>query len=195
METVLSDEAVAQSLAQDRPTIDTAIKSYVGWFVARSLTMQDKVTNAEAVGYARILLKAINGYKFDNAKSTSNIAAVVVKVWHGLIDSDQKPSRFLGRIALLHAWDGIVDTISTSSDEATTLFVQEFGDLLKDFTPQVPSEDSNCHLIWDEPGAELERRRQRRNQRVEENKIEKRDNVTPIIEEITEEGDEEVKDS
>ena len=158
--------------------------------------MQDKVTNAEAVGYARTLLKAINGYKFDSKKSTSNVAAVVVKVWHGLIDSDQKPSRFLGRIALLHAWDGIVDTMSTSvSDEATTLFVQEFGNLMKEFTPQVPSEDSNCHLIWDEPGAELERRRQRRNQRAGENKIEKRDKVTPIIEEITEEGDEEAKDS
>ena len=188
MDTILSDEAVAQSLAQDRPTIDTAIKSYVGWFVARSLTMQDKVSNGDAVGYARILLKAINGYKFDNTKSTSNVAAVVVKVWHGLIDSDQKPSRFLGRIALLHAWDGIVETLSTT-DEATISFVQEFGMLMKEFTSHLPSIDSNCHLIWDEPGAELERRRQRRNQRAEDNKIEKREKVTPIIEEITEEGD------
>ncbi len=156
--------------------------------------MQDKVTNADAIGYARLLLKAINGYRFDNTKSTSNVAAVVVKVWHGLIDSDQKPSRFLGRIALLHAWDGIVKALSTS-DDATISFVEEFGNLMKEFTPQVPSLDSNSHLIWDEPGAELERRRERRNQRAEDNKIETREKVTAIIEEITEEGDDEGKDS
>lgn len=187
MDTTLSDEAIAQSLAQDRPTIDAAIKSYMGLVVARSLTSQENVTNAEALSYARILLKAINGYRFDNHKSNNNVAAVVVKIWQGLIDSDQKPSLFLGRVALLHAWDGIMATLPTEN-EGAALFALEFGDMMKEFTTtQMPSFDSNAHLIWDEPGAELERRRQRRSKRAESIRNEESKRIAPAIEELAEE--------
>jgi len=186
----LTEEAIAQSLAQDRPTIDAAIKTYMSWIVARSLTQDEKVTNAEALSYARVLLKAINGYKFDISKSTTTISGVVAQVWNGLVESDQKPSRFLGRVALLRAWDGIVASISTE-DEQTELSLLEFGELLKDYKAKEPTKDSKAHLIWDEPGAELERRRQRRTKRAEDNKKEEREQVTPFIEELTEEDEEE----
>lgn len=183
----MSDESIAQSLAQDRPTIDEAIKTYMGLVVARSLTVQENISNAEVLSYARILLKTINLYHFEHEKSNSNVAAVVVKVWKGLIDSDQKPSRFLGRVALMHAWDGVLATLPTE-DEGLTLFALEFGDLLREFTlTKIPSFDSNAHLIWDEPGAELERRRQRRSQRADSIRKEEREKMVPCIEEITEE--------
>ena len=183
----MSDEAIAQSLAQDRPTIDAAIKTYMGLVVARSLTLQEKVSNAEALSYARTLLKTINGYNFDRHKSSSNVVAVVVKVWQGLIDSDQKPSRFLGRVALMHAWDGVIATLPIE-DEALTLFALEFGDLMKEFTTaKIPSYDSNAHLVWDEPGAELERRRQRRSERADGVRKDEREKIVPVIEELTEE--------
>jgi hypothetical protein len=192
MDTTLSDEAVAQSLAQDRPTIDAAIKTYMGLVVARSLTSQENVTNAEALSYARILLKAINGYRFENHKSDSNVSAVVVKIWQGLIDSDQKPSLYLGRVALMHAWDDIIATLPTEN-EGAALFALEFGDLMKDFTTsKIPSFDSNAHLIWDEPGAELERRRQRRSKRAESIRSEESKRIVPVVEEDAEQesGDE-----
>ena len=187
MNTALSDEAIAQSLAQDRPTIDAAVKTYMGLVVARSLTLQEKVSNAEALFYARSLLKTINAYHFDHHKSNNNVVAVVVKVWQGLIDSDHKPSRFLGRVALMHAWDGVMKTLPTEN-EGLTLFALEFGDLMKAFaTTAIPSLDSNAHLIWDEPGAELDRRRQRRSERADSVRKDEREKIAPVIEILTEE--------
>lgn len=235
--TSLTEDSIAQSLAQDRPTIDAAIKTFMIWVVARSLTasatdgdkMDDvitpapkeapqaqlKATNAEALSYARTLLQAINKFQFNtNAKSTSNVAAVTSQLWNGLVESNQKPARFLGRIALRHAWDGIVAALpvptGTTASKKEALFISEFGQLMKDYKPTKSSkgddskdeklflkeEDSNAALIWDEPGAELERRRQRRQYRAEdaikEEERQAKEAMTPRIEEITEEEEEDL---
>mmetsp|Transcript_24969 Transcript_24969/g.41431 ORF Transcript_24969/g.41431 Transcript_24969/m.41431 type:complete len:280 (-) Transcript_24969:50-889(-) len=239
--TALTEDSIAQSLAQDRPTIDAAIKTFMIWVVARSLTSsatdeddstswnaQDaqpatvaqasSISNAEALAYARIVLQATNRFQFDESlKSTSKVAAVTAQVWNGLLASQQKPARFLGRIALRHAWDGIVvdalqkaaEQTDTSADDSSnnkaTLFIQEFGQLLKEYKPRSSKsdasairkeKDSNAALIWDEPGVELERRRERRQLRAEEaikeEALAAEEKMTPRIEEIIEEEEEEV---
>lgn len=230
--TVLTEDSIAQSLAQDRPTIDAAVKTFMIWVVARSITSSatddDKIdditsttnqlepeqllkaTNVEAEAYARILLRAINRFAFNESlKSVSKVAAITAQVWNGLVASQQKPARFLGRIALRHAWDGILLDIEATLQEEkeeskASLFISEFGTLLKEYTPTsskrsdaeiLKDGNSNAALIWDEPGAELERRRQRRQLRAEEAiKAEKqiaKELATPRIEEILEEDEEE----
>jgi hypothetical protein len=235
--TALTEDSIAQSLAQDRPTIESAVKTFMIWVVARSLTasatdgdkmddvitpapkeaprQQLKATNAEALSYARALLQAINKFQFNtNAKSTSNVAAVTSQLWNGLVESNKKPARFLGRVALRHAWDGIVVALpvptGTTASKKEALFISEFGQLLKDYKQRatkgddskedeklfLKEEDSNAALIWDEPGAELERRRQRRQYRAEdaikEEERQAKEAMTPMIEEITEEEEEDL---
>jgi len=192
MDASMTEEAIASSLAQDRPTIEAAIKSYMCMVAARSLTdgAPFNATNAQALSFARFLLQDINEYKFP-PEPTTRVGGVVAKVWNGLIDSKQKPCRFLGRLALLHSWEGITRAMQDPEEPEGAMFVEEFGALLKQYkaSPE-PTQDSNAHLIWDEPGVELERRRQRRAMRAEEAKGREEtfaETVTPIIEEVEEE--------
>lgn len=197
---IITEEAIAESLAQDRPTIDAAIKTYMSWVAARSLTEEEdvslKVSNAQALQFARMLLVAINGTKISGSSSSSRSATVATQIWNGLVDSEKKPSRFLGRIALLHAWDAVKDNIvyPAEQEEQASLFVNVFGTLMKQYNSTSadgePEEDSNAHLIWDEPGVELERRRLRRAKRAEDAKERERTDVTPTIEEIDEDEEE-----
>lgn len=165
-------EAIAQALAKDRPTIDAAIKSFMSWVAARSLTTTEPIPNVchasspEALAYARALLQAINSYTFAVTGKESEESAVVAQIWNGLVSSDQKPSRFLGRQALLHAWkQGLRDNVVLPAEkyEQGSLFLQEFGELMNKYDPTVtPLQDSDANLVWEESGAELERRRKRR---------------------------------
>ena len=176
------EEVVAQNLAQDRPTIDAAVKSFMSLVAARSLTVTNshgwKGSNQEAMTCARTMLHAINTFTFDSSDkvTTGSIAktvelTTVAQVWNGLVDSDQKPSRFLGRLALIQCWNNIlVETIHpVEIYYQSVLFCEEFGTLLAGFIPgTVPTDDSDAHFLWDpEVGAELERRRAKRMERAE----------------------------
>lgn len=103
--------------------------------------------------------------------------SVVARLWNGLIQSQQKPTRFLGRKALLHAWADM-DVASKlpqpkDEDEASKTihahqiaWIREFEELLhgrKDLTVKADIDD-DAALIWDADGgqAELARRRERR---------------------------------
>lgn len=180
------EDVVAQKLAQDRPTIDAAVKSFMSLVAARSLTAaysnRWKGTSQDALACARTMLHAINTFKFTSLDTTTTGTILakgveqttVALVWNGLVDSDQKPSRFLGRLALIQCWNDIlVHTIHPAETyEQSVLFCEEFGTLLGAFIPdKVPTEDSDAHFLWDpETGAELERRRANRMERAEATK-------------------------
>eukprot|EP00548_Thalassiothrix_antarctica_P015033 CAMPEP_0194175904 /NCGR_PEP_ID=MMETSP0154-20130528/9913_1 /TAXON_ID=1049557 /ORGANISM="Thalassiothrix antarctica, Strain L6-D1" /LENGTH=200 /DNA_ID=CAMNT_0038889911 /DNA_START=52 /DNA_END=650 /DNA_ORIENTATION=+ len=195
--TTIDEEDIVQNILQDRPTIETAFKTYLSWVVARSLTSEESEVsyvpmykNTEALAYVRRLLKTINQHKCE--KNNSNFRSIICNVWNKVVESNQKPSKCLGRLALLQAWKGIVSSLENSEIGVTNnekIFYEEFGLLMIEFklnnTADV-DDDSNPNLIWDSPGAELERRRKRRVDRAE--KIKKRKDA-PRIEDLTEEND------
>jgi hypothetical protein len=117
---------------------------------------------------------------------------VVGLVWNGLISSDKKPAKFLGRRSLQYVYPVILQQLllvraaNDNDDEDHVLFFQEFGRLLDDsimdmrkslsFVVGVDEKnkddakntDSDACLLWDADGgaSELARRRKRRSQRV-----------------------------
>jgi hypothetical protein len=77
--------------------------------------------STQALQLARAILKSVNSYTFPIHDTVAETLAekkgisterrdelmelsVVAKLWNGLVSSNQKPSRFLGRRALQHAW-------------------------------------------------------------------------------------------
>jgi hypothetical protein len=224
------EELVAQQLAQDRPTIDAAVKSFLSLVTTRSLnatvhrvasshdasSSKGGSSSHHALACARTLLHSINSYTFPDAANhpTDSHAqtglgeqkrdAVVVErdtvaqVWNGLLESQQKPSRFLGRLALMHGWNAIlVDMVHPAeSYDESVLFSEEFGRLLRTFSSDViPTEDSDAHLLWDSnPEQELERRRARRRKRAESVKEQERTATTVLAEDEKEGEDDKDED-
>ena len=178
-----SQEAYTIALANDRPTIDAAVKSFMSLVAARAATSQQS-DSIDALQQARLLLKAINNFTFPLKADPSDDYKVVSQVWNGLIASQQKPSKYLGRMALLEAWkNGLPDEM----DEEGTEFGTEFGSLLLQYdATNVPSQDSDTCLVWDtdKGQAELARRRQRRADRAREAQEQ---TATPFIEELPDE--------
>mmetsp|Transcript_17207 Transcript_17207/g.24223 ORF Transcript_17207/g.24223 Transcript_17207/m.24223 type:complete len:226 (+) Transcript_17207:141-818(+) len=198
-------EATAKSLAQDRPTIDSAIKSYMSLISARSITQNTPadtcvLSSQDALTCCRVLSKSINAYTFavgPDEEEASVEQSVTAQLWNGLVASNQKPSRYLGRKALLHAFDDLLlEFPKTISQEETTKFINEFGTLLK-YTKTETDEDSDGALLWDEDGgkAELERRRKRRTERAvqQKEKEKEEDSSLPLIEELPDEDAKEVQ--
>lgn len=133
---------IVQELAQDRPTIHSAITSFLSVVAARSLvapeilSQQQKsntspllvLTNAEALQCSRALLKAVNSTTLcataattatnskcpaidkEKAAAQAEEYDLVAQVWNGLVASEQKPARFLGRRSLRHAWRDVVSS-------------------------------------------------------------------------------------
>jgi hypothetical protein len=155
------ESAMAQAFAQDRPTIEAAVNSFISLISARSLTasaMVDDDDEAEAkkkadgvvmlgiinpnancnatsdaapsiqqqvLQVARAILESINAYTFpihntvaiSTAEKPAGTSAekqqelfelsIVAQLWNGLVESNQKPSRFLGRRALRHVWNDL----------------------------------------------------------------------------------------
>lgn len=180
----MSQDSITQALANDRPVIDAAIKSFVSLFAARALSTGDTEHGTTfAVTQARALLKAINNYTFPLLPDPSEEYRVISQIWNGLIASKQKPSRFLGRTALLQMWQhGLPDEI----ENGNALFINEFGTLLTTYD-RSPTQESDACLIWDEDKgqAELNRRKQRRADRARE--AEEEADRTPRIEELPDE--------
>jgi hypothetical protein len=219
------DEArISAALAQDRPTIDAAVKSFLSLVCARDMTasMTDQANvestrvlmgvvsmkentaadldgknsqKQQALQVARAILQACNSHEFpvhktvaselrhkpglsDEKKESLLELSVIARLWNGLVQSKQKPTRFLGRKALLQAWEDL-DVASKlakpkggeDADEAAksiyTLqlaWVEEFGQLLMRQPDPNSTDDNDAALLWDVDGgqAELARRRQRR---------------------------------
>jgi hypothetical protein len=215
------DEArISAALAQDRPTIDAAVKSFLSLVCARDMTasMTDQDTQSrvlmgvvsmeddsatgpgagsshkqQALQVARAILQACNSHQFPVHKTViSELGnkpglsvekkesllelSVVARLWDGLIQSKQKPTRFLGRKALLHVWSDL-DVASKlanpkeEDDEAAkyihtqqVAWIEEFGRLLLRQPDPNATEDNDGALLWDADGgqAELARRRQQR---------------------------------
>ena len=222
---------VTQSLAQDRPTMDAAIKSFISLICARSLTASasDAVINSheqaprilgivpldqdntaaaaaaaappsastistaapqvsvqqQALQVARDILKAINVYKFPIhhtvASSLSKKAgtskekqaellelSIAAQLWNGLVDSKQKPSRFMGRRALRHAWKNLDIHLEVHTDvfaaQQQQQWLDEFEQLVFHVHDDASTQDDNSALLWDADGGQMElaRRRERR---------------------------------
>lgn len=221
---------ISSTMAQDRPTIDAAVKSFLSLVCARSMTasvtdqdVQSKMllgivkpdgnddsgesstdgagnknngrpNNQKALQVARAILQSCNAHEFPIHKTVADALrdkpgiseekkeslvelSVVARLWNGLIQSKQKPTRFLGRKALLHAWPDmdIVSKLSKpvdDSDEAANgiynqqlAWIKEFEEhLFRKSDSSNSAEDDDAALIWDADGgqAELARRRQRR---------------------------------
>lgn len=191
--TTPAQDAIASSLAQERPTIDAAVKSFLSLYTARSLTRgQGDDSQQEALLQARILLKTINQYTFPLQAEPNDEYKITAQVWNGLIASSQKPSKLLGRSALKLAWEnGLVQELPTEQQESD--FIKEFGHLLLSYSPDdsesTQTLDSDACLVWDadQGAAELARRRSRRAERAKEAESNEQ---SLTIEELEEDDDE-----
>ena len=223
------EAAIASAMAQDRPVIDSAVKSFMSLICARSLTTSDTDntdgrkmdiaaaatptsttavpsnvdTNKLVLQLARAILQSVNSYTFPIHCTVAHVkvdkpnlsqeqkqqyieVSVVSRLWNGLVESKQKPSKFLGQRALRHAWavKELNETIrakivepnndADGADEKSNAdairdlqfqWLQEFERLLffvED--PNNANEDNDAALIWSPDGgeAELAKRRQRR---------------------------------
>jgi hypothetical protein len=183
-------EPLAQTLMNDKPTIDSAIKAYMSITAARSWSASDPNMQARnGLLCARSLSKKINSYRIPIAsdseeKDDSKVMefGVVRILWNGLIDKDKKPSMVLGRQTLCHIFPSILEELKENipdgvSPELFLAFIEDFGRLLDDAKKRIESpalneekkkrvdiqDDDSC-LLWDVDGgkAELKRRRDRR---------------------------------
>lgn len=151
----------------------------------------------QALQVARAILQSCNAHEFPIHKTVADALqakpgltsqakeqllelSVVARLWNGLIQSKQKPTRFLGRTALRHAWADLdvtsklpkpTATDSSSDEEAANMiynqqlaWVQEFERLLLHQADPNATQDNDAALLWDADGgqAELARRRERR---------------------------------
>lgn len=236
---------MTQALAQDRPTIDAAIKSYISLVCAKALTASatDNVvsTNTTALvpatpspttiqeepktllglipsagldnnnnnattdhnnnnnsynqggvqqqvlQLARILLQTLNQYTFPIHCTVANSKlenptlndpqqkldilelSITSQLWNGLVQSKQKPSRFLGRRALRQAWkqDLEMEVKSKIQEPQQLQWLQEFERLLfADNSSSSSNVDDDSALLWAPDGgtAELAKRQERRKQ-------------------------------
>jgi hypothetical protein len=216
LETKLTGE-----LANDRPTIDAAVKSFISLMTARSLTASttdatatsiflgivnnnnvnvspDKSnsisTQQQILQFARVILKTVNDFQFSLQDTVAATMAeklslspekkqqwvelgVTARLWNGLVQSKQKPSRYLGRRALKHAWpkldikshllpqstkgnDGDNNINNKDEDNASLIVIrerqlqwlQQFETLLFRDAPTYPvnvqEEDDDSALLW-----------------------------------------------
>jgi hypothetical protein len=234
------ESKLTSELANDRPTIDAAIKSFISLVTAQSLTAtvtdvtmsstllaivnNNSNSNVSAdrnnsvsiqqqvLQLARVILKTINAYQFSLPDTVAATRAektslspekklhwielgVTARLWNGLVQSEQKPSRYLGRRALQHAWPkmdvkskilshsikGDGDNNNHQDDplvvvirERQLQWLQQFETLLFRDPPIYPvhtqEEDDDSALLWspDKGAAELAKRRQRRQDAAKE---------------------------
>ena len=163
--------------------------------------------NQQVLQFSRVILKSVNGYKFPihctvastmaekpgtSAEKRSDLLELSIcsQLWNGLVQSNQKPSRFLGRIALKAAWNNklkedIENKLQQEQQQAMAdeVMVQQQTDWLTEFERllfHVHDEssllDDDSELIWgsDNGQAELTRRKERRQSSAKE-----RGSVTP----------------
>ncbi|VEU33993.1 unnamed protein product [Pseudo-nitzschia multistriata] len=179
------------------------IPGLAGASISPPATSGDKPLSVQqrTLNMARIVLRAVNAHTFSvhdtvaysraekpgtspSKKKELLELSVVARLWNALVESEQKPSRFLGRRALKLAWGdldltGAEEAGGSETDrEALRGLLTEFGDLL--FRPPRPlpspaegagsEQDDDAALLWAPDGGagELARRRQRRLAAAEE---------------------------
>jgi hypothetical protein len=169
-------------------------------------TVTSTTTQQQVLQFARFVIKAVNSYTFpihdtvistmaekpgitEEKKKQLLEISVVARLWNGLVQSEQKPSRFLGRRSLKLAWENlnldIISSIQKSSGavpvsnnvdkeknativlERQLEWVKEFGKLLNNPEQPLPANilvDDDSALLWATDGgiSELAKRRQRR---------------------------------
>eukprot|EP00525_Craspedostauros_australis_P011688 CAMPEP_0198118154 /NCGR_PEP_ID=MMETSP1442-20131203/20546_1 /TAXON_ID= /ORGANISM="Craspedostauros australis, Strain CCMP3328" /LENGTH=202 /DNA_ID=CAMNT_0043776365 /DNA_START=78 /DNA_END=682 /DNA_ORIENTATION=+ len=171
---------LTKMLAQDRPTIEAAVKSFISLSCAKSLTTATPATPQQQIlATGRRILKAVNAHTFpihytvdvirpakhsDAQQHRLKERQIVSQLWNALVESQQKPSKFLGRRSLRHAWKLL--EAGEEEDEAWN----EFGRLL--FLDMEDEDvDNDAELIWAADGgdSELAKRRQRRKARATDN--------------------------
>lgn len=176
---------ISAELAQDRPTIDTAVKSFLSLICARGMTASSVMvthvdgagddrtdlqsssknknhsivpqpTNAQALQVARLILQSCNQYRFPIHKTVVHVMgenpnmtedkkmellelSVVARLWNGLMESNQKPTRFLGRNALIHAWHDMQITMAVPHNHPVQPSSQESSD------PELTTIDASDH--------------------------------------------------
>ena len=149
-------EALGQSLMNDNPKIDSALKQFVSIIAARGWTAPGDDRSAPneqaragfvAMRCAGTLSKKINSYRIptgshdndsrDEEKDESKVLEleVVRIVWNGLADKGKKPSMFLGRQSLRHVYPSIFAELNGNAPknvepEQFLAFLEEFGRLL-----------------------------------------------------------------
>lgn len=208
-------EAIAKELANDRSTIDSAVKSYMSLVAARSLTLSptdatgvivagtlsdkgmrrcsfrnSKDSRMDALKCARVLLRSVNSLTLSDSQgldansvtkngskseSTELERSVVRIVWNGLIKSEKKPSKFLGRKSLRIAYPQIISKFRNDADrmlpegvdrEDALSFFEEFGLLLQSSADDKigDNDDDDSALLWNLDGgaSELNKRREKR---------------------------------
>jgi len=146
-------------------------------------------TQQQVLEVARSILKAVNSHNFpvqdtvaysmaekpgttEEKKEELLELSVVSRLWNGLVQSEQKPSKFLGRRALKLAWKQMdIEATLPSKDEETAErqkeWLKQFETLLFATAQPLPSDtavDDDSALLWAADGgaAELAKRRQRR---------------------------------
>ena len=233
-------ELLAQSLATDRPTIESAIKSFLSLSAARSIAQTQPKTQTKenvskrltrcrfssedprlsALKCARTMLRELDNFQLSLPESEGeetkkpvteeNLEYEVVRtIWNGLIASEKKPSRFLGRISLLHVYPKIIEKMRNEEihvdnvpKEEAMAFFEEFGVLLER-REAGKDEDDDAALLWDNDrgAAELTRRRDRREKNKKEKTVNQNDDIEntaensegPTIELIEDENNENSK--
>ena len=139
-------EALAQSLTCDKPTIDSAVNSFLSLIVARTRRLpsldpnnsmlqqaqDEKKRNCffiksnnprqAALSCAQMLLKTINNWKIPDEDEIINNTMeieVIIMLWNGLIKSGgkNKPSMMLGRKSLTHVYPLIINKLKATSVE------------------------------------------------------------------------------
>jgi hypothetical protein len=159
-----------------------------------------KSTLQDSLAVARAIVKAVNAHKFplqhvhaNTYTSKPNLSeekrlqyvqlSVVARLWNGLIDSEQKPSRFLGRKALRYAWKDMDISLPQENDDSSKerqqSMLQQFETLLFHHHDEASGLDDDSALIWASDGGqhELAKRQQRRKQGAT-------DRTKEVIEEI-----------
>ncbi len=173
------------SISEEKPTNDSNKSGDDKTKTKNSPSVQQQVLEV-----ARCILKSVNSYTFpiqdtvaysmaekpgtsDQKKEELLELSVVARLWNGLVQSEQKPSRFLGKRALKLAWKKMnMEAALKASDDETILerqteWLQQFETLLFASIQPLPSDvqtDDDAALLWAPDGgaAELAKRRQRR---------------------------------
>lgn len=223
------EAAMTQSLAQDRPTVDAAAKSFISLICARSLTasatdeasslqkqaahtsngnmllglipassastQNSQTVQQQVLQVARSILQATNAFSFPiyctvaismgdkpgvGAEKKQDLLelSITAQLWNGLVESKQKPSRYLGRRALKHAWKNKlkedVEAKLQQQEQMTDAqkamvqrqkeWLQEFERMLFHIQDPASQLDDDSALIWEPDGGtqELAKRRERR---------------------------------
>jgi hypothetical protein len=229
--TLSPSTVIRESLLNEEPKMDAAIKSFASYLLAGSAASSQKIITwdlNEVLVLSRKLSQQINQHvltvamnlsvsrlklKTESSQSSSESEdphqlglEVTAQVWNELVGMKQKPTKSLGRTALMAAWDDLElgKQLADDGNDAWNLKVQAYLDsfykLLMDVNREAVTSTSDAHLIWDadKGQAELARRAaDRQNRAAQAMKYEQEaaaaaaeDSKLPFIEELPPDSEE-----